>query len=320
MKLQVLYSFIKDELSKIESDLHSIVESESTVIEEASTSLVNSGGKRVRPVFVLLSSKFGNSDAPLARDVAVSLELIHMASLVHDDVIDGATKRRGNITINEQYNNRVSMYTGDFLFARALEKMSNLQETRAHLVLSNTMVELCIGEFQQLHDKYNFNQNLRSYLRRIKRKTALLLASSCQLGAIAGNASKEWERRLYLYGYYVGMSYQIIDDILDFVSTEEELGKPAGSDLLQGHVTLPVLYELQKGELTDQIIKVNEHMTKEEFQPLLESIRKSDAIKLSRELSSRYLEKALKAIEPLPKGKPKSTLIAIANNMGKRKF
>ena len=124
---------------------------------------------------------------------------------------------------------RIAMYTGDYLFAKSLECITNIEIPEAHQALSHTILEVCKGEIEQIKDKYNYDQNLRTYLRRIKRKTALLIAASCQLGAIAAGANRDTVSRLFWYGYFVGMSYQIIDDILDFVSTEEKLGKPAGA-------------------------------------------------------------------------------------------
>ena len=160
------------------------------------------------------------------KNVAVSLELIHTASLIHDDVIDDAEIRRGQPTVKAKWDNRIAMYTGDYIFARALRIMTEINKPDAHKILSHTMVELVIGEIEQMKDKYRFNQNLRDYLRRIKRKTALLISASCQLGAIAADVDKSTNLKLAHFGYYVGMSYQIIDDIFDFTGTEKELGKP----------------------------------------------------------------------------------------------
>ncbi len=186
---------------------------------------LQAGGKRIRPVFVLLAGKFGHYDIEVLKNVAVALELIHMASLVHDDVIDDADLRRGQPTVKAKWDNKIAMYTGDFVFALALELMTNIEKPLAHKILANTMVEVTVGEIQQIKDKYRFDQNFRDYFRRIKRKTALLIAASCQLGAIAADVDESIHKKLYRFGYYVGMSYQITDDILDFISTEEEAGK-----------------------------------------------------------------------------------------------
>jgi len=320
MKLKAMYAFLNKDLGLIEKELELAIQAEHPLLRQASTDLLQAGGKRLRPVFVLLAGKFGDYNIDVIKNVAVSLELIHMASLVHDDVIDDATIRRGKPTIKSQYDNKFAVYTGDYIFARALELITNLERADAHKILSKTFVELCIGEIEQIRDKYNFEQNLRCYLRRIKRKTALLIAASCQLGAIAANVSEEIHRRLYLFGYYVGMSFQITDDILDFTATEEELGKPAGSDLLQGNITLPVLYAMNDFVLRERIIKISESTTSSEIKPLVADIKNSEAIKLSIQLSDQYLEKAYKILDEIPSNRAKSSFHNIAKYIGKRKF
>ncbi|MYL32745.1 heptaprenyl diphosphate synthase component II [Pontibacillus yanchengensis] len=322
MKLAMIYPFLKNDIDKIEQALNQTIQAEHPVLREASTQLLEAGGKRIRPVFVLLAGKFGEYDIERMKDVAVSLELIHMASLVHDDVIDDAELRRGQPTIKAKWDNRIAMYTGDYIFARALECLSNLETAKAHRILSETIVEICIGEIEQIKDKFNWDQNLRTYLRRIRRKTAILIAVSCRLGAVAAGASLEVERALFRYGYYVGMSYQIIDDVLDFTSTEKELGKPAGSDLMQGNITLPVLYAMQQdSNLRQDYLESleNEEASSEQMQHIITRIKDTGAIKQSLAISEKYLHKAFTEIEVLPDQKEKQTLRNIAKYIGKRK-
>ncbi|MFC4324171.1 heptaprenyl diphosphate synthase component II [Litchfieldia salsa] len=320
MKLKMMYSFLNADIGLIEKELEATVQAEHPLLRQAGVELLQAGGKRLRPVFVLLAGKFGEYDINRIKHVAVALELIHMASLVHDDVIDNAELRRGRQTIKAKYDNKIAMYTGDFLFARALALMTKLENPVAHKILSHTMVELCIGEIEQIKDKYNFNQDLRTYLRRIKRKTALLIAVSCQLGAIGANASEDIQKKLYLFGYYVGMSFQITDDILDFTATEEQLGKPAGSDLLQGNITLPVLLALKNLEIRESISAITKDSTESDIRPIIDMIKTSSSIEKSFELSNLYLNKAFKILEELPNNKTKTALNNIAKFIGKRKF
>ncbi|RDI42990.1 heptaprenyl diphosphate synthase component II [Falsibacillus pallidus] len=320
MKLNMMYSFLKADIDLIEKELEKAIESHSPLLSEASLHLLQAGGKRIRPVFVLLAAKFGRYDIQTIKNVAVALELIHMASLVHDDVIDDAELRRGKPTIKAKWDNRIAMYTGDYIFAKSLEYMTNVEAVEAHKILANTIVEVCIGEIEQIKDKYRYNQNLRDYFRRIKRKTALLIAVSCQLGAIASGAEEPIHKKLFLFGYYVGMSFQITDDILDFTATEKELGKPAGSDLLQGNITLPVLFAMTDQSVKEKIILVNEETTKEEMNSLIELIKRTGAIEESHKISQRYLDKALGILEGLPNGRTKKTFRDIANYIGKRKY
>lgn len=320
MKMKMLYTYLNADISMIEKELEETINADSQLLRQASLHLLKAGGKRIRPVFVLLGGKFGNYDINVIKDVAVSLELIHMASLVHDDVIDDAELRRGQPTIKAKWDNRIAMYTGDYIFARALELMTEIENPLAHQILSETIVELSVGEIEQIKDKYNFDQNLRNYLLRIKRKTALLIAASCQLGAVVSGVKDEDHRKLYRFGYYVGMSFQITDDVLDFTGTEKELGKPAGGDLLQGNITLPVLYAMEDEAIRNKILTVHEGMDRNELDEILKLIQASGAIERSLEISDRYLEKALAILDELPANKAKKSLRDIAKFIGKRKY
>jgi heptaprenyl diphosphate synthase len=320
MKLQMMYTFLKPDIDRIEQELEVAIQADSPLLSEASLHLLQAGGKRIRPVFVLLAGKFGNYDIEVIKDVAVALELIHMASLVHDDVIDDAALRRGKPTIKSKWDNRIAMYTGDYIFARSLERMTNIPYPLAHQILAHTIVEVCVGEIEQIKDKYRYNQSVRDYLRRIKRKTALLIAVSCQLGAIAAGCTEEIHKKMYWFGYYVGMAFQITDDILDIVGTEQQLGKPAGSDLLQGNITLPVLYAMESPLLRQQIEKVHEQTSKEEIGAIIERIKTSGAIDRSYDVSRMYLNKALNILDQLPANRAKQSFQKIVNYIGKRKY
>ncbi|MFS0635633.1 heptaprenyl diphosphate synthase component II [Mesobacillus foraminis] len=320
MKLKMMYSYLNTDINVIEQSLEKTIEAESSLLRQASLHTLRAGGKRIRPVFVLLGGKFGDYDINVIKNAAVPLELIHMASLVHDDVIDDAELRRGQPTIKAKWDNRIAMYTGDYIFARALELVTEIKNPLAHQILSKTIVELSVGEIEQIKDKYNFNQNLRDYFRRIKRKTALLIAASCQLGAVASGVEEKVHKNLFRFGYYVGMSYQITDDILDFTGTEKELGKPAGGDLLQGNITLPVLYAMEDKELRMEIQSVHEDMPRPQIDRIISQILQSGAIEKSILVSDHYLDKALAVLEELPQNRAKRTLRDIAKYIGKRKF
>lgn len=322
MKLPKTYTYLKKDLDSIESSLMEAIQANHPVLREASTQLLKAGGKRIRPVFVLLSSQFGTVNIEQVTKVAVSLELIHMATLVHDDVIDDAELRRGMPTIKKQYGNRVAMYTGDYILARALETITQIENVELHKTLAEALVEVSLGEIQQIKDKFNWDQNIRSYLRRIKRKTALLIALSCKLGAMTSGITPSEVKKLYEYGYYIGMSYQIIDDILDFTSSAEELGKPSGNDLHQGNVTLPVLYAMRDknfNQLVRETFANPDEVSKEKMEFIIRRLKETDAIEMAYQLSERYLKKAFHALNGFPHNKAKITLEQIAKYIGKRK-
>lgn len=321
MKLKLLYADLKSDIEIIETELEKALNSSSHLLNEASLHLLQAGGKRIRPVFVLLSAKFGDYQIERMKHIAVPLELIHMASLVHDDVIDDSNMRRGRHTVKAQWNNRVAMFTGDFIFARALEYVTVIDNPRAHQILARTMVEICNGEIIQIEDKFRMDQHIKDYFKRIKRKTALLIESSCELGAVVGGVDEQNIRRLKRYGYFVGMSFQIIDDILDFTATDKELGKPAGSDLLQGNITLPMLLLKDDRAMQPYLDKVIAGtLTEEERLKMLQYVRRSTAIKEATAISDKYLQKALKEVEALPNHPMKKKLRDVALFIGKRKF
>lgn len=321
VKLKLLYSDLKPELDMIEKELEQAVDSESLLLNDASLHLLQAGGKRIRPVFVLLAGKFGNYNIDVMKQVAVPLELIHMASLVHDDVIDDSETRRGKPTVKAEWNNSVAMYTGDFILARALEYISEIDSPKLHHILSKTMIEVCRGEIIQIEDKYKLDQNLRDYLRRIKRKTALLISSSCELGALVSGTDEKTAAHLRRFGYFIGMSFQIIDDILDFTSTDEELGKPAGSDFIQGNITLPILCARKNPEIYSLLKNsLGKELTESERLGIVKTIRDSPAIDEAKAISERYLQKALQELAYLPKSPANKTMRKIAFFIGKRKF
>lgn len=323
MDLQTIYRTLKKDLNQIEAQLAQSIQTEYTPLYTSSAHLLQAGGKRVRPVFVLLAGHFGTYELERLKRVAVALELIHMATLVHDDVVDDALTRRGRKTVKAEWDNRVAMYTGDFIFARALQEICGIAHPEAHQNLSTAIVQMCQGEIVQIQDLFQEKQGLKRYLHRIKRKTALLIAISCQLGALVSGASPEAVRHLRNYGYYVGMSFQLTDDVLDLVGEEQVLGKPAGSDLRQGNVTLPVIYALQHArpeEKTKLLSYLHSHGEQESLPELLEIVRRTGGVEYTLELSKRYLAKAMNCLQLLPPLPERESLRLIAEFIVERSY
>ncbi|MFC4768922.1 polyprenyl synthetase family protein [Effusibacillus consociatus] len=313
MKLMDIYFHLKSDLDYVEKWLDKEVRSKQKDLQNAASHLLKAGGKRMRPVFVLLSGQFGDYDREKLARVAVSLELIHMASLVHDDVIDEATTRRGIPTVRSEYGNRMAMYTGDFIFARALMLLSEIPNAKIHQLLSKSIVRLCEGEIEQIRDFFRLNQTFRNYLRRIERKTAILIEVSCKLGALTSQSDPLHVRALGRFGHFLGMAFQIVDDILDFTSTEEKLGKPVGADLMQGNITLPVLYALHctpAGETLRRLIHPN--MSRTEADEAISLVKASGGLEYAKKIADLYLGKCLHQLSLLPKGRARDSLEAIA--------
>nr|WP_242688924.1 polyprenyl synthetase family protein [Staphylococcus simiae] len=312
---------MNSEIKKVEKRLEAAIKSKDHVLQQSSLHLLSSGGKRVRPAFVILSSQFGKDQETSEEtyQVAVALELIHMATLVHDDVIDKSDKRRGKLTISKKWDQTTAILTGNFLLALGLEHLMAVKDNRVHQLISQSIVNVCRGELFQFQDQFNHHQTITNYLRRINRKTALLIQLSTEVGAITSQADVETVRKLKLIGHYIGMSYQIIDDVLDFTSTEKKLGKPVGSDLMNGHITLPVLLEMRKNNaFKEKIEQLTPTSDVNQFEDCVQIIRQSDSINEAKEVSSKYLTKALNLIEELPDSQGKSLLKSLTKKMGSR--
>ncbi|WP_046215013.1 polyprenyl synthetase family protein [Paenibacillus wulumuqiensis] len=322
MKLLDIFGTLKKDMNVIERELSRSIDTEHALLNETSLHLLKAGGKRLRPAFVLLGGKYGNYDLERLSNVAVPLELIHMASLVHDDVIDDAQTRRGQLTVKSKWDNRIAMYTGDYIYAKALAIVARLENPEIHRVLAKAMVQMSIGEMEQIRDFFNTDQTIRRYLLRIRRKTALLIAISCQLGGLAADAPREVTRQLYRYGYNVGMAFQIRDDVLDLCGTEKQIGKPPGSDLRQGNITLPVLYALQDNSLREPLLaeinRIHQANGETDVKQAVQMVRGSQGIEQAEVLADRYIQKAMDALKQLPSGKTQKHLQEIAHFVAKR--
>ncbi len=318
---------MKKRINEVEEYMLKSMNIEQDILKVSSTHLLSAGGKRLRPIFVLLSGDFGNPDLNNLKKAAAALEFIHMATLVHDDVIDNANTRRGKLTVKAKWNDNIAMYTGDFIFAQALTILADFDDKNIQGLISKSIVLMCEGEIEQINDLHYWNQSYRRYLKRIRRKTAILIAVSCKLGALVSNVEESTSMKIYLYGYYLGMAFQIIDDILDFISTEETLGKPVGSDLIQGNITLPVLYAIKCSErnVKENLIKnINQYFKlnndKLILNEILKTIHASGGIEFSYKIAQRYIDKAKKIISDLPNIPAKRAMIEIADFVIERKF
>ncbi|MFT8871132.1 MAG: polyprenyl synthetase family protein [Sporolactobacillus sp.] len=321
MAIAQIYSRQKKNLSRIEEQLKMSVASEHRYIEQAALDLIDAGGKRIRPLLTLLAARFGDPQRTEVLDAAVALELIHMASLIHDDVVDNSDLRRGKPTVKARWDNRFAMFTGDFIFSRAIERISHFQSVPAHRQISKVICELSLGEIDQIRALFQPDQNLRCYLRRIKRKTALLMALSCQLGALAAGCDERLARRLYYFGYFLGMSYQITDDVLDMTGNAKQLGKPAGSDLRNGNLTLPTLFAIYDNEeLCNRVSKALADVKHADWPAVITGIVESNALCRAQRLSDLYLRKAEAMLAQLPSDNHATReLREIANYIGRRK-
>ena len=324
MKMIDLFGSMTKDIGYIEKQLYKSIDGEEGLLSETSLQLLKAGGKRLRPIFVLLGGKFGEYSLEKLQYIAVPLELIHSASLVHDDVIDDAETRRGKPTVKSQWDNRIAMYTGDYIYAKALTITTKLKDPLIHQILSNALVQMTIGEMEQIRDFFNVDQSVRHYLLRIRRKTALLIAISCQLGAVAAGASASYSNLLYRYGYNVGMAFQIRDDLLDLLGTEKQIGKPPGSDMRQGNITLPVIFALEDEHLKEPLYKEIQEIHRldglGDTSAAISMIRQSSGVLKAERLADRYIDKAIDALQQLPEYKARKNLYDIAHFVNRRTY
>ncbi|HOV80194.1 MAG TPA: polyprenyl synthetase family protein [Bacillota bacterium] len=318
-----LFADIKEDLHTVEEELRAVVKTHNPILTETSTHLINAGGKRLRPALSILGAKFYNYNLEKVLPLAVALELIHMATLVHDDVVDASMTRRGIPTVKAKWGNSISTHIGTYLFAKSLMLIARYENVPLiSKVLSDTSIKMCEGEIHQISASFDTCQTLRDYFYRIKRKTALLIAASAQLGAVVCSAPSSLYLPLRRYGYNIGMAFQITDDILDIVADEEKLGKPVGSDLRQGIITVPVIYALnnssEKERLTQLVRKVEKDQG--EIDEAISIVKGCGSIEYSFALAGKFLKKAKEELKLLPDIPAKSTLSLAVDFVGKREF
>jgi len=239
--------WLADDLARVETALRAAVQTGDPFLTDVASHLIGAGGKRIRPALALCAGYAANPDGPSSDDVitgAVAVELVHLGSLYHDDVIDEASTRRGVESVNHRWSNIVAILAGDFLLARASSLAASLGVEVAG-ILANTIGELCQGQVLELQRLYDVNRDEAAYFGSIAGKTASLMATACRIGAIVGGLDRPAVESLTEYGRHAGMVFQIVDDVLDLTATDEELGKPSGLDLAEGIYTLPVIYALR---------------------------------------------------------------------------
>ncbi|MBQ7516158.1 MAG: polyprenyl synthetase family protein [Schwartzia sp.] len=319
-----MFQIIKRELATLEEELLRAVSSPVPLLQEMGTHLVRSGGKRLRPALYLLAARSGPAfKESRMMPLAVAIEIIHMASLVHDDVIDSADTRRGSPTANARWGNQAAILGGDFLFAQAFTLVSGRDYGEEIAVrLAELVRELSTGEILQDSSLYQAGLSEASYYERIEKKTAHFLALCSEMGALVAQAPEAVARGLYKYGHAIGMAFQLTDDLLDITGDAAKLGKPAGNDIRQGVVTLPVLRALaqspDRAELT--AIVTDEAMTDAMVERALSIVRASDGVAYAQAKADEYLAQAKAALpEPLPEA-VRRAFIKAADYIGRRDF
>ena len=320
----MMFDLIKQDLEALEKQLLEAVKSPVELVTEIGTHLVTAGGKRLRPAMYFLAARCGKSyHLDRAIHLAVALEMIHMASLVHDDVIDNADTRRGKATANARWGNQLSILSGDYLFANAFYLVaSNNYGTRVNTQLARLICDLSAGEIIQNKEIYTACCDVDEYYERIAWKTANFIAVSCQLGGDVAGLDEKFIDALYEYGYCIGMAFQLTDDLLDLTSDTEKLGKPAGNDILQGIATLPTIRALSVSPDKDELMSIvtNRNMTDADVARAIEIVKASDGIEFTKAKVEEFLDRARKVLPEEMPAEIREAYLMAADFIGGREF
>ncbi|GFZ32395.1 geranylgeranyl pyrophosphate synthase [Clostridium zeae] len=303
------YPVVKDDLEEVIKIMKKNIKCKEKLVENAIIELINSGGKLLRPAFLIISARFGEFNKDEIYPLAAVLEMLHMATLVHDDIVDDSKLRRGTETIQSKYGKDYAVYIGDFLFCRCFKILSEHSTLMSIKADSNVMSRICMGEIEQFSSKYNKQVSVKRYLKRISSKTAELFSLSFYSGATASGCENKLARKLSDIGHNIGMAFQIIDDILDYTGNEEIVGKSIGTDIKQGLYTLPLIYVLEKKNPELSSILDKEYLEEKDLRQIADIVKNYGGIDKSRALAERYTNRAFNLINTLPEGENKNILL-----------
>jgi heptaprenyl diphosphate synthase len=315
----VLEEQLRTRLNDVEAALEKALRTDTDIVTEAASYLLAAGGKRFRPLLVLLSGYFADPTDPRLIQGAAAIEITHVATLYHDDVIDEAVRRHGVPSVNARWTNTVAILAGDFLFAKASEISAELGSDVSRL-LARTIAVLCDGQIREITAAGRPDQSVEAYMEIIRRKTAALIATSCRLGGMLSDGGPETVERLDDFGMALGMGFQLSDDIMDVISTEEELRKEPGQDLREGVYTLPVLYALQEGRHAAELAGLLSAGPPDgpRLARALEIVREEDSLGHARRAVTREVRRSVHLANQLHPGLPRDALVHIAEFLARR--
>jgi heptaprenyl diphosphate synthase/octaprenyl-diphosphate synthase len=305
---------LQAELAQVDAFMQDLVTSPVMLVSQPARHVIAAGGKRLRAALVLLAARINVYDAARAVAVASAVELIHAASLVHDDLIDQSPRRRGLDTVHSKWFRDAALVGGDYLFALAAEAIARSGDLRVLECLGRASVKICEGEISLVHDVVPFQDASHAYYAKIAGKTAVLFGEGLKAAGVVSRATDSQVDALGRYGHALGMVFQITDDILDYVGDPHVLGKPVGGDLTRRQITLPLIYAASNGmpdRLRQTIARIDDGATPDEIQQLLTWVQGSTAIQQARDAATRFCEQACQALEGLPASDTRAALEAI---------
>lgn len=321
MQAYSTYPELKTYLKRVQQIMLDSISSISGDVEETLRGIISRGGKMLRPTFVILGAQQGKSfDEEKVLSIAAAMEMLHLATLVHDDVIDQAPVRRGGDTIHAHDGNRIAIIAGDYLLSKAFQLVAKHGKRNEGIYLSQGITKICEAELLQHQTAGDITISQRQYLRRVLGKTALLFTLSLFVGGDAGKASLKTKSLLRKVGYNVGMAFQIVDDILDCTASTQGLGKPSSSDLRQKIVTLPVIASMQRNqELGPLIVQGwNNQDNQDLWNTIFEEVKKG--VPQAQKVATIYTERAINTAKKLPVAKPSEAIQALIQELLIRSF
>jgi heptaprenyl diphosphate synthase len=318
-----MFGPVAADLETVEERLRLLIENDPDVVAGPMADLVAAGGKRIRPALVLLAARCGRYDLAKLSPAAIAVELTHAATLVHDDVIDRAQVRRGRPTVAAQLGDEPAIVVGDFYFAKAYEQAAFTDSPEVVAILARAVMDICAGEVRQQAIRYDYGTTIDEYMARIEAKTARLLAACCEIGALLGGINGAKRSALRAYGRLLGLAFQIADDVLDYVGSEDEIGKPIGHDIAEGFATLPLMMGLDDagaGGKLRQLMQSHRELTEAEARKVVELVRESNgpnrALERARELSTE----ARRQLDVMGAGDAQAALAALSSYVVSRKL
>ncbi|MGP1383274.1 MAG: solanesyl diphosphate synthase [Thainema sp.] len=310
-----LFTPVEEDLRTLTENLKNLVGARHPILYAAAEHLFGAGGKRIRPAIVLLLSRATMPEQAITakhRRLAEITEMIHTASLVHDDVVDEAATRRGVPTVHSSFGNRVAVLAGDFLFAQSSWYLANLDNLIVVKLLSQVIMDLAEGEIRQGLNRFDTDLTIEAYLDKSYYKTASLIANSAKAAGILSGVSDTVANHLYQYGRHIGLAFQIVDDVLDFTGSAETLGKPACSDLCSGNITAPALYAMTEQPYLATLIE-REFAEEGDFENAIALVQDSTGIQQARDLAAHHAKTATQHLVELPDSPARQALIDLAD-------
>lgn len=322
MNLASIYALIANDMQAVDAVIRERLHSDVPLIRQIAEYIIAGGGKRMRPALLLLSAQAAKYQGQQHHELAAVVEFIHTATLLHDDVVDESALRRGRETANAHFGNAASVLVGDFLYSRAFQMMVGVGSMRVMEILADATNVIAEGEVLQLMNCHNADVDVADYLRVVRYKTAKLFEASSRLGAVLGASSGEIETGLADYGMHLGTAFQIVDDVLDYSGSEDEIGKSLGDDLAEGKPTLPLIHVIQNGnrDQSGLVRSALENGGRELFGEIIKAVQATGGLEAAMLVAEGEIDQAKSALAALPNSQYKDALLQFADFAVARRY